>query len=83
MAFICIILFIGLAIYIKLKRPTWKGRYSEKLVHIKMLQLSDELPDFILAFLFVKDINCRYGFHHTILSCIAVCSNQFEAFYHL
>lgn len=62
MAFICIILFIGLAIYI---------------IYCSFC------PIFILAFLFVKDINCRYGFHHTILSCIAVCSNLFEAFYHL
>lgn len=62
MAFICIILFIGLAIYI---------------IYCSFC------PIFILAFLFVKDINCRYGFHHTILSIIAVCSNLFEAFYHL
>lgn len=53
MAIICIILFIGLAIYI---------------IYCSFC------PIFILAFLFVKDINCRYGFHHTILSCIAVCS---------
>ena len=56
MAFICFILFIGLAIYIKLKRPILKGKYSEKLVHIKMLQLSDE---YIIFNDFMGEINGR------------------------
>lgn len=66
MAFICIILFIGLAIYIKLKRPMWKGRYSEKLVHIKMLQLSDELPDFYSCFSICQryQLQVRFSSYH-------------------
>ncbi len=56
MAFICFILFIGLAIYINMKRPMWKGKYSEKLVHIKMLQLPDE---YIIFNDFMCEINGR------------------------
>lgn len=65
MAFICIILFIGLAIYIKLKRPTWKGRYSEKLVHIKMLQLSDE-------YIIFNDFMCKINGRSTQIDHIVV-----------
>ena len=36
------VLFIALAIFIKLKMPEWKGKYSEKLVNDKLLELSDE-----------------------------------------
>lgn len=46
MAIICLIVFFALAIFIKLKMPTWKGKYSEKLVHKKMLQLPDEYTIF-------------------------------------
>ena len=56
MAFICFILFIGLAIYINVKKPMWKGKYSEKLVHIKMLQLPDE---YIIFNDFMCEINDR------------------------
>lgn len=55
MALICFILFIALAIYIKVKKPIWKGIYSEKLVHIKMLRLPDEYVIF-------NDFMCeKYG----------------------
>ena len=46
MAIICLIVFFALAIFIKLKMPMWKGKYSEKLVHKKMLQLPDEYTIF-------------------------------------
>lgn len=42
MAIVGLILFITLAIFIKLKMPVWKGRYSEKLVNDKLLELPDE-----------------------------------------
>ena len=42
MAIIYLVVFIALVIFIKLKRPMWKGKYSEKLVYRKMLQLPDE-----------------------------------------
>lgn len=65
MAFICFILFIALAIYIKVKKPMWKGIYSEKLVHIKMLRLPDEYVIF-------NDFMCkRYG-HSTQIDHIVV-----------
>ena len=46
MAIICLIVFFALAIFIKLKMPMWKGKYSEKLVYKKMLQLPDEYTIF-------------------------------------
>ena len=42
MAIVGLIVFLALAIFIKLKMPMWKGKYSERLVHKKMLQLPDE-----------------------------------------
>ena len=42
MAIIYLVVFIALVIFIKLKRPMCKGKYSEKLVYRKMLQLPDE-----------------------------------------
>ena len=54
MAIICLIVFFALAIFIKLKMPTWKGKYSEKLVHKKMLQLPDEYTIFNDFFFFFK-----------------------------
>ena len=53
MAIICLIVFFALAIFIKLKMPMWKGKYSEKLVHKKMLQLPDEYTIFN-DFLFIS-----------------------------
>lgn len=46
MAIVGLILFITLAIFIKLKMPVWKGRYSEKLVNDKLLELPDEYTVF-------------------------------------
>jgi hypothetical protein len=46
MAIICLIVFFASAIFIKLKIPIWKGKYSEKLVYKKMLQLPDEYTIF-------------------------------------
>lgn len=42
MAIVGIILFITLAIFIKLKMPMWKGKYSEKLVYNEILELPEE-----------------------------------------
>lgn len=42
MSIIGIILFFALAIFIKLKTPMWKGKFSEKLVYRKISKLSDE-----------------------------------------
>lgn len=42
MAIIYLVVLISLVIFIKLKMPMWKGKYSEKLVYKKMLQLPDE-----------------------------------------
>jgi len=36
------VLLIVLAIFIKLKMPEWKGKYSEKLVNDKLLELPNE-----------------------------------------
>lgn len=36
------VLLIVLAIFIKLKMPEWKGKYSEKLVNDKLLELPEE-----------------------------------------
>lgn len=36
------VLLILLVIFIKIKMPTWKGRFSERLVYDKLLQLPDE-----------------------------------------
>lgn len=42
MVVIGFILFVVLVIFIKLKMPIWKGKYSEKLVYNKISELSDE-----------------------------------------
>lgn len=42
MVVIAIFVLIALAIFVKLKMPTWKGRFSERLVNDKLLQLPDE-----------------------------------------
>ena len=42
MAIIGVILFFALTIFIKLKMPMWKGKYSEKLVYNKISKLSNE-----------------------------------------
>lgn len=42
MAFVGVILFFALVIFIKLKMPMWKGRYSEKLVKDKISELPNE-----------------------------------------
>ena len=42
MGIVCLVVFLVLVIFLKLKMPMWKGKYSERLVHKKMLQLSDE-----------------------------------------
>ena len=41
MVIVFFVVFFALAIFIKLKMPMWKGKYSEKLVHKEMLQLPD------------------------------------------
>ena len=45
-AFFCLILFMALAIFIKLKMPEWKGKYSEKLVNNRLVELPDEYTIF-------------------------------------
>lgn len=65
MAIICLIVFFALAIFIKLKMPMWKGKYSEKLVHKKMLQLPDEYTIFNDFWLRVMDTQLKL----TISSC--------------
>lgn len=77
MALICFILFIALAIYIKVKKPIWKGIYSEKLVHIKMLRLPDEYVIF-------NDFMCeKYGrstqIDHIVVSPYGVLSLRQKA----
>lgn len=42
MVIVFFVVFFALAVFIKLKMPMWKGKYSEKLVHKEMLQLPDE-----------------------------------------
>lgn len=42
MAFICIIFLFALVIFIRLKMPMWKGKYSEKLICDKIAELPDE-----------------------------------------
>ena len=42
MYIIGIIIFFALVIFIKLKMPMWKGKYSEKLVCDKISELPDE-----------------------------------------
>ncbi|MDU0259394.1 NERD domain-containing protein [Alistipes finegoldii] len=42
MAIVGIILLFALVIFIRLKMPMWKGKYSEKLVNDKISKLSDE-----------------------------------------
>ncbi|KAA4659666.1 topoisomerase I, partial [Bacteroides ovatus] len=37
-----IILFLVLIIFIRLKMPMWKGKYSEKLVNNKIQELPEE-----------------------------------------
>lgn len=65
MAIICLTVFFALAIFIKLKMPMWKGKYSEKLVHKKMLQLPDEYTIFNDFCLRVMDTQLKL----TISSC--------------
>lgn len=42
MVIVGFILFVALVIFIRLKMPMWKGKYSEKLVYNKISELSDE-----------------------------------------
>lgn len=42
MVIVGFILFAALVIFIRLKMPMWKGKYSEKLVYNKISELSDE-----------------------------------------
>lgn len=42
MAIVGIILLFALVIFVRLKMPIWKGKYSEKLVNDKISKLSDE-----------------------------------------
>lgn len=44
--FVGFILFIALVIFIRLKKPKWKGKYSEKLVNVKLLELPEEYTVF-------------------------------------
>lgn len=44
--FVGFVFLIVLAIFIKLKMPEWKGKYSEKLVNDKLLELPDEYTIF-------------------------------------
>ena len=49
MAFLFVLsfgLFIVLVFFIRHKMPEWKGKYSEKLVYRKMLNLPDEYTIF-------------------------------------
>lgn len=46
MGIVCLVVFLALVIFLKLKMSMWKGKYSERLVHKKMLQLSDEYTIF-------------------------------------
>lgn len=65
MAIICLIVFFASAIFIKLKIPIWKGKYSEKLVYKKMLQLPDEYTIF-------NDLLFESNGHSTQIDHIAV-----------
>jgi len=40
--FVVFIALFALAVFVKLKMPSWKGRFSERLVNDKLLQLPDE-----------------------------------------
>ena len=42
MTFICLIIFFSLFIFIQMKMPSWKGKFSENLVYNEMLRLPDE-----------------------------------------
>lgn len=42
MVIIVSMIFLALTIFIKLKMPMWKGKYSERLEQKKMLQLPNE-----------------------------------------
>lgn len=44
--FVGFVLFIALVIFIRLKKPKWKGKYSEKLVNVKLLELPEEYTVF-------------------------------------
>lgn len=37
-----IVVFFAVVIFIKLKMPVWKGKYSEKLVNNKIQELPEE-----------------------------------------
>lgn len=42
MHIVIIVIFFAVAIFIKLKMPMWKGKYSEKLVNNKIQELPEE-----------------------------------------
>jgi len=46
MIFLGILIFIVLAVFIKLKTPVWKGKFSERLVSDKLWKLPDEYISF-------------------------------------
>lgn len=59
MGIVCLVVFLALVIFLKLKMPMWKGKYSERLVHKKMLQLSDEYTIFNNLLLRVMDAQLK------------------------
>lgn len=65
MGIICFLAFFAFGIFIKLKMPIWKGKYSEKLVHQKMLQLPKE-------YIILNDLLFESNGHSTQIDHIVV-----------
>lgn len=65
MGIICFLAFFAFGIIIKLKMPIWKGKYSEKLVHQKMLQLPKE-------YIILNDLLFESNGHSTQIDHIVV-----------
>ncbi len=66
MEFVGFILFFTLAIFIRLKMPMWKGKYSEKLVRDKISELPGEY--FVFNDLLFKNNGYSTQIDHVVVS---------------
>lgn len=63
---ILFIAFIALVVFIRRKKPTWKGKFSERLVFKELLRLPDEYN--IFNDLFFRSNGCSTQIDHVIVS---------------
>ena len=65
-----VVILVVLKLYVRNKKPEWKGKYSEKLAYHKMLELPDEYH--IFNDLFFENNGYTTQIDHVVVSSYGI-----------